>query len=147
MICGTNNQTIQLGSVVFRPTSLYRRMHAHKGDVSEGTKFKLEAEKNILGVKVLFYANGLRQVKGVPLDDEEAYNSEVLRFAHASILTSSPVGDKAKCYVDASKNPVEVWLYGMRAETYIKGAKQCIANGADPGYFLDQSLQNIMEPK
>ena len=89
----------------------------------------------------------MRIVKGVPLDDEESHDSEILRFAHASILIASPVGDKAKCYVDASKNPVEIWIYGMPAEKYLAGAEQCIANGADPGYFLDQSLQNIMEPK
>ncbi len=150
MIVGQSNQNekriVQLPPVRLSPTKLHRRMHAHKGDVSEGTNFKLLAEKNILGQRVLFYTNGLRQVKGIPLNDEEAHDSEILRFAHASLLISSPVGDKKKCYVDASKNPVEVWIYGMSAEKYIKGAEQCIANGADPGYFLDQSLQDIMEP-
>lgn len=137
---------IQLEARV-RRSRLHRRMHAHKGDVSEGTAYKLIAKKKILGKTVLFFNDGYREVMGLPVDDEEAHNSEILRFAHASILINQPVGDKAKCYVDATKDPVEVWVYGIEATTYINGAKKLIRSQVTgPDFFLDQSLQEIAEP-
>lgn len=147
MKCGQSNQkkVVQLPPVKLYPTRLHKRMHAHKGDVSEGTTHKFLASRTILGQDVSFYSDGTRKLNGLPITDEEVHNSEILRLTHASILVSSPVGDKKKCYVDASRNPVEVWIYNVKAEEYIACAKQAVKNGIPTDYFLDQSLQNIME--
>lgn len=98
--------------VTMRPTSLLRKMREHVGDVSETSKTRLVCERRILGRRVKFYENGLRVIDG--LDDQESYDSEILRFAHASILIKQPVGDKRLCYVDATKDPVELWLYNKQ---------------------------------
>lgn len=99
-------------SVVMRPTPLLKRMREHTGDVSENSKTELLCERRILGRLVKFYTNGLREVEG--LDEQESYDSEILRFAHASILIQQGVGDKRLCYVDATKDPIELWLHGKR---------------------------------
>ena len=101
-----------LASATVRPSGLLKRMRKHTGDVSEGNRVELEARRSILGMEVEFYRDGTRRfVNATNLNEEEMYNSEILRFAHASILINGPVGDKKLCWVDATKNPVELWLY------------------------------------
>ena len=112
-----------------KPALLMRRMLKHQGDVSEMDKRKPLAIRTMLGRKVWFYSNGEHVAEGVPLTDEEFYNSEVLRFAHASLLVGEAVGDKRKCYVDATTNPVEIWVYGVKAEEFAKRGAKEVARG------------------
>jgi len=115
---GKKNKGLDSSRILFltancKPSSFIKRMQKHRGDVSEGTQPKIIAQRRILNKIVTFYHNGLRIIEGVDLNEQEVHESEVLRFAHASLLISAPVGDKQACYVDATKNPVEVWVYGM----------------------------------
>lgn len=103
-----------LGRAHCRPTALMRRMLKHRGDVSEGSADRLLATRIILGRRVDFYRNGRRELHGSKLTDTEMHDSELLRFAHASLLDGTGVGDKLFCWVDATKNPVEVWLFGKQ---------------------------------
>jgi len=124
-----------------RPTKMLKRMLEHRGDVSETSKYKVFAKRNILGYNVTFYENGLRETDG-GLTEEEEFNSEILRLAHASLLINDAVGDQKQCYVDARRNPVEVIIYGYPADRYIKRAKNLIKNGhVEPGFILDQHLE------
>jgi hypothetical protein len=102
-----------------------------KPSISEGDKRKVIAKRQLLGKQVTFFANGEREVEGNKLDEQELYNSEVLRLAHASILASVPVGDKDTCYVDATVNPVIVWVQGVPIEQYIRAHKQGIMENND----------------
>lgn len=123
-----------------------RRMLEHSGDVSEGTKCKVLAERVILNKKVTFYTNGLRKIEGVNLNDEDKYNSEILRFAQASILIGEPVGDKRKCYVDATKNPVEVWVHNLPLEEFLTKSKHLVeTQQMDIGFLLEEPLSKVLE--
>lgn len=106
-------------SATLKPSLLMRRMIKHKGDVSEGTTSKIVAVRHILGHRIDFYYNGMRIIHGLDLTEEEMYNSEILRFAHASLLTGEAVGDKRRCYVDATINPVEVWVYNTPIKSFV----------------------------
>ncbi len=106
--------TILLGKVLAKPSAWFARMLKHKS-VSEGSRHEVTTRRTILGHRVTFYRDGHREVQGVDsLDEQEIHDSEILRFAHASILTGEPSGSKLKCWVDASVNPVEVWLHGKQ---------------------------------
>ena len=96
-----------------KPSRLMRRMIRHRGDVSEGNTRIPVATRTLLGRKITFYHNGERVIEGLNITDEDMFNSEILRFAHASLLTGEPVGDRRMCCVDATANPVKVWLYGL----------------------------------
>lgn len=61
-----------------------------------------------------FFSDGTRIIHNLPLTDTEIKNSELLRFAHASLMAGIPVGDKTTCWVDANKNNVEVWIKGKQ---------------------------------
>ena len=113
---------IQL-SFDMRPSLLMRRMLKHAGDVSEGTRCKILAKRLVLGYNVTFYTNGLRIVDNLDIDEEEVFNSELLKLTHASILIQEAVGDKRKCYVDATKNPVEIWIHNQPVKEYIQTNK------------------------
>lgn len=104
---------IILARAILKPTRLYKRIIAHK-DVSEGSVDQLIARRIILNYEVLFYRDGRRKIRNLELEDQDIHDSEILRFTHASILLSEPCGDKKYCYVDASVNPVEVWIFGKR---------------------------------
>ena len=104
-------------------------MLAHRGDVSEGTKSKVLKRCKILGKDVVFYTDGRHVVDGVKLTEQEAHDSELLRFAHASILINGPVGDMAACYVDMSRSPPSIWLYDKPASVFIRDAKAAILAG------------------
>jgi len=128
---------------VMRPSRLLRRMREHSGDVSVGSKSKVMAQRIILKRKVTFYENGLRVVEG-DLTEEEQFHSEVLKLAHASLLINAPVGDKRMCYVDAKNYVVEVWLYGTRADTFIKNAMIAIKSGqVRKDLILDSPIQEL----
>lgn len=128
-----------------KPSNLLRRMRKH-AEVSEGSKHRLVATRIVLGKRVDFYHNGLRKVHGLELDEQEIHDSEVLRFAHASILTGLPSGNKDLLYVDASVNPVEVWIEGMPFKKYMNMAKQAVQFGVvDPEFFIEQPLNKTKE--
>lgn len=129
-----------------RPSTMLKRMMKHKGDVSEGSKIEIMAIRTILGKKVTFYHNGLRIVEDGDLSEDDEYNSEVLRLAHASLLINDAVGDKRQCYVDARKNPVEVIIYGMPADIFIKKAENLIKTGQlDCDFVLGSHLRQTEE--
>lgn len=131
-----------------RASKMLKRMMRHSGDVSEGTGSKLIAQRTILKRTVSFYNNGLRVIEGEEISEEDQYNSEVLRLAHASILMNAPVGDKRMCYVDATKNPVEVWFYNQRAEHFIDKVKEMVRTGQiSEEVILDQPLQHTKDLK
>lgn len=129
-----------------RPSLFTKRMMKHKGDVSEGSQDKLIAKRRIVGTLVNFYHNGRREVRGVNLSEEEIHNSEILRLAHASLLLGEPVGDKKACYVDATKNPVEVWIYSMTVEEFLKTSKSCIIGGKlEQDFLLNEPIKKTLE--
>lgn len=125
-----------------------KRMLKHTGDVSEGTQGKVVATKRILNRTVTFYHNGLRQIKGTSLNEQEAHESEILRLAHASLLVGAPVGDKRHCYVDATKNPVEVWIYNMTVEEFLKTSHSLVETqqlGIE--FLLEEPIRKTVEKK
>lgn len=133
-------------TATLHPTLFTKRMLKHRGDVSEGSQDKLMARRTIVGRKVKFYHNGRREVKGTGLNEEDIHNSEILRLAHASLLLGEPVGDKRACYVDATKNPVEVWIYRMTVEEFLKTSKSCIIGGKlEQDFLLNEPIRKTME--
>ncbi len=118
-----------------RPSALLKCLREHSGDVSAGSRPECLAVRTILGRTCRFYRNGEHTVEGLP--DHEAFDSELLKFAHASLLIDQPVGDKRVLWVDASKNPCEVWTYGMRAETYIARGMQAVDNDHSFEFVVD----------
>ena len=131
-----------------KPSLLMRRMVKHKGDVSEGSTRIPVATRYVLGRKVVFYHDGWRFIEQVKITEEEMFESEILRFAHASLLTGEPVGDKRLCCVDATANPVKVWLFGTTLEDFIKQSSKLVATGAvDPDFLLGTPLDRIKELK
>ncbi len=132
----------------FKPSALTRRMMKHKGDVSEGTEYKILTTRIIIGKKVTFYRNGLRRVEGISLKEEEIHDSEILRLAHASILIGEPVGDKKKCYVDATKNPVEIWVYSMPMEEFLTKSKDLVkSQELDVEFLLEEPISKVVEAR
>ena len=91
-------------------------------DLSETTRPRLIAVRTVLGKKVSFFSNGEHVVDGVKMSSAEMQESEVMRFAHASILMGRPAGDKKTLLVDACCDPAEVWIYGQRAAEFINRA-------------------------
>lgn len=131
-----------------RPSNMLKRMRAHIGDVSESDKAKIMCVKNILGKKVTFYENGLRVVHDPDLNEDDEYNSEILRLTHASLLIGEPVGDKRQCWVDASTNPIKVVIYNMPATTFIKKATHLMrTREIDPDFVLNSHLRQTEEFK
>lgn len=131
-----------------RPSALMRRMLLHSGDVSEGTQYKVLARRQILRRNVIFYHNGLRVIEGVDLNEQEVHESEILRLAHASLLVGSPVGDKRLCYVDATVNPVGIWIYGMPIEQFLATSQRLVEAqqlGIEP--LLEEPVRKTMEKK
>lgn len=113
-------------------------------DLSQGTQHKLIATRLILGKKVEFYRDGTRKVIGISLSEQEKHSSEVLRFAHVSILTQTPQGDKSVLYVDASVDPVEIWVSGVTAERYLAVSKNVIDNGIlDAEFLLEETKKEL----
>ena len=117
-----------------RPSVLMKNHLRHQGDVSEGDKPKPIGTRTILGRKVRFYASG-EHIVDADIDAEDMYESEILRFAHASLICGIPVGDKQTTWVDASVDPCDVWMFGHRVADMIKGATKRVQNGT-----LDLSL-------
>ncbi len=136
---------IQLVANNFRPSTMLRRMNKHTGDVSESSKGKVMAYRTILGKRVTFYENGLRQTTA-DLTEGDEYHSEVLRLAHASLLINDAVGDKRQCWVDARYEPVRVVIYNMPAEEFIKRATELIeTNKLDLDFVLGNPLKQTEE--
>jgi hypothetical protein len=132
----------KLLSAKLKPSKYLLRMTEHK-DVSIGSKSKIMAKRTILDREVTFYENGLRVIED-EISDEDQFNSEILRLAHASILINDAVGDKKACYVDARVNPVIVYVYGMKAEDFVVKAKQLIKSGTlEKDFVLDSPIQEL----
>ena len=112
-----------------KPSGLLRTMRKHNGDVSEGDKPKLIASRTILGKRCRFYNNGEHTVDA-EVTAEESHESILLRYTHASLLIQQPVGDKSVLWVDASKNPCDVWIHNMPAKQFLELAKVAIKTGA-----------------
>ena len=113
-----------------RPSLMMKRLRKHQGDVSESSKANILATCRILGKKITFYTDGTHIIQGkIDVTEEEMFKSHILRYAHASLLIGEPVGDKRKIYVDATVEPIRVWLYGVTAQTFIKRTKAAIQNG------------------
>jgi hypothetical protein len=130
-----------------RPSGFMRRMLRHS-DVSEGTKFKVIAKRQILKRIVTFYHNGLRVVEGTDLNEQEMHESEILRLAHASILVGAPVGDKKACWVNATVNPVSVWVYGMPIEEFLATSQRLVETqqlGIE--FLLEEPVRKVMEKR
>ena len=115
-----------------RPSIRVEAMRKHRGDVSEGATQQVIAKRIILGRKVTFYRNGEHEVAGCDLTPDQHYHSELMRFAHASILAGVGVGDKSLLYVDATINPAEVWIYGRKSDEFIRDAEFAINAGTLP---------------
>ena len=114
-----------------KPTGLASRMRKHNGDaLSESDRAQPFAKRTVLGKRVKFYTTGEHVVSRTDLSDDEQYNSELMRFCHASLLTGQPVGDKKVLWVDASTNPVQVWLFGQTAEDFCNTTKDAIRMGS-----------------
>lgn len=133
-------------TALLRPSNMAKKLRQHQGDVSTGSKAKILATRSILGKVVTFYENGEHKVRQKGITDEEQFNSEILRFAHASLLIAGPVGSKERIWIDATKNPVEIWLYNMPAEQFVKLADQKIKSGqVSRDFFVDQHPDNFQE--
>ena len=109
-------------------------------DQSETTRAELIATRWILGKHVRFFSNGEHVVSGVRMSSEQMQESEVLRFAHASLLIQRPIGEKSVLWVDATLDPVAVWIHGKRAEDFIGLA----VHVCDPRLIMDaNSLHEV----
>ena len=96
-------------------------MRIGNGNISD--KRQLIAKRTILGTRCEFFSNG-EHTCDRRLCDQEQHDSQLLKFAHASIIAGEPVGDKNRLWVDATKNPVEVWIYGSSAEVIRARARE-----------------------
>ncbi|HUT60882.1 MAG TPA: hypothetical protein VNA25_23795 [Phycisphaerae bacterium] len=122
-------------------SAMVNNMRRHQGDVSEGTQHRPLAVRSILGHRCEFFRDGTHTVDGTEISEEEQFGSEVLRFAHASLLTGLPVGDKKLCWVDASTNPAEVWIHGFEGNDYIRRARALVNKGVPPDFIVDSPLE------
>jgi hypothetical protein len=133
-------------TVHMKPSAYLKRMRAHSGDLSESSKGKVLAKRTILGKKVTFYTNGLREVADIDLSEEDEFNSEILRLAHASILINEPVGDKEACYVDSSFDPVQIFVWGMPVDEFLSTTKEGIQSGKiNKDFVFDSPLRETKE--
>lgn len=128
------------------------RVREHHGKhLSEGDRPKLIATRMILNREVRFYSNG-EHIADCEVPIDEQFNAEMLRFAHASLLVRQPVGDKAVLWVDATKDPCEVWVHGMTLEQFVQAIRfqidtraidpEMIVDG-DPIHAIKRNLDNV----
>ncbi len=121
------------------PSLMMKTHMKHQGDVSEGSQANLLAVREICGRRVELYTSGEHLVDA-HITPEEMYDSEILRFAHASVIIEGPVGHKRTCYVDASSDtpvdryktrsqPCEVWCYGHELSDFIEASRRAIGVG------------------
>ena len=129
-----------------KPSIYLKRIMAHNKNVDEGNKSKIIGIRTILGKRVTFYQNGIHTIEGINLNEEDQFNSQILRFAHASLLIGGSVGDKRGCYVDATKNPTEVWIYEYPLETFIKKYTYLMRVGSvDTDFLLEEPLKRTID--
>ena len=112
-----------------RPTKLMRRLQEHRGDVSSSDMCRLIAKRNLLGQTVRFYTSGEHVIEGSTLPLADQYDSELLKFAHASLLVNGPVGDKRKLWVDATTDPCQVWIEGHSVVDFLRRARRRVMDG------------------
>ncbi len=124
-----------------RPTTKMRHYQKCRKSVSESSKARLIATRTIIGHTVHFYESGEHVIETISerdLSTEEMFNSEILRFAHASLIAGIPIGDKSFTWVDATKNPCEVWIFGKTTEQFTRDVMERVKLGTiDPELILD----------
>ena len=130
-------------SCTLRPTSAFGKMLEHGRNVSESDKANVLAQRTVLGKEVVFFKDGSRRVIGESIKDDEAFNSEMLKLIHASLLINQPVGSRAFCYVDASKDPVYIIIYGLQAEEFITKAAERIRVDDILGRPIEESIGDL----
>ncbi len=124
-----------------RPSLLTKRMRVK--DPHEGDRPQTIATRCILGRPVTFYRDGSRQCPG--MTDAEAYDSELLRFAHASLLARIGIGDKRMLYVDAMVEPVEVWAFGKPIKEFMSHTVRLMRTGKlSPEAIADEDDQAVL---
>lgn len=106
-----------------KATNLMQIMQKHK-DVSEGDRSKLLAVRTLLGKTVRFYTSGEHSCDAYygSLTELEQYESLLMRYAHASLLSGNVEGDKRILAVDATCEPCKVWTHNMTWEEFIRRA-------------------------
>ena len=122
--------SIKQFSATCRPSAVTKNLRRHNVDVSEGGRTRLIAKRTILGKICRFYTSGEHTVDDVRVTAEESHEALLLRYAHASLIIREPVGDKKVIWVDASKNPCEVWIHNMPSRKFLDLAMLAIKTGA-----------------
>lgn len=115
------------------------------GDVSQSSRAKPIAWRDILGRRVMFFDDGTHQMSGDhTLSDAELFHSELLRFVHASLIKGEPQGHPDFLWVDASQNPVQVKICGLEAGEYMRQVHTAIDVGLVSGeMILDQDGRTV----
>ena len=135
-------------SGTLRPTAKMRHYQKCRESVSESSKARLIATRTIIGHTVHFYETGEHVIETISESDlstEEMFNSEILKFAHASLIAGIPIGDKNLTWVDCSNNPCEVWMFGKTTEQFLTDVHRSIKNGRlDPNLILDGKTVETM---
>ena len=127
-----------------KPSALFKNMQKHRGNPSEGSSHRLIGTRTVLGKKVQFFSDGTRKAHGIRLSEEEEYGSQILRLTHASLLVNEPVGDKRKFWVDATKNPVEIWIDDKPMSQFVSECKVAIRAGiVDPKFVADENPDRV----
>jgi len=131
-------------SATLRPARLTRQLSQASGDQSTSTVAALIASRTMLGRRVSFYSSGEHTVEGVTLTQAEQFDSELLRFAHASLIARTPIGDKRVLWVDASSDPIKVVIGGIEGEQYLRQVREAINVGTVPAEMvLDQDPETV----
>ena len=118
-----------------RPAVTARKLQT--GDVSQGSMAQPFAWRDVLGKRVLFYRDGTHRIcSDTSLTEEELFNSQLLRFVHASLITAEPQGQKDYLYVDAAKNPVAVYICGLEGQEYLRQVHTAIQIGQVPAEMI-----------
>ena len=132
-------------TATLRPSALSNKLAKGRQDNSVSSHAHALATRWVLGKRIVFYRSGEHVIQGQHgLTDEEQYNSELLRFVHASLLASQPIGDEQVLYVDASQDPVEVYICGLPGDEYMRQVREAIATGDVPAEMVaDRDDQTI----
>jgi hypothetical protein len=112
-----------------RPSAYMKTAGAARGDLSETTRARLIKEVVVLSRTVRFYSDGTHTIDG--LRDDEAFDSEILRFMHASLISGTPIGHRETLYVDMNKDPLEIVIHGKPLRTFVSDAVAAINNQGD----------------
>jgi len=113
-----------------RPSCMVKQVNCHKaGDQSESDRGELLAERMILGHVCRFMKNGDHFIVGMNITDQDHFNSQILRFAHASILCNVPVGHEKLLLVDMTVEPCRIIMFGKPIAEVLANAKIAVQSG------------------